>query len=219
MPELKRLNFHHSAEQTLQLRCLFSEAPASQPAPLLVFLHGASERGDNLDELSRQGLPQILAAQRRHNFHVLAPQCPANSSWCLEFRALSQLLVECTENFKVDPTRVYLLGLSMGAGAAWYWAWREPKRFAAMALCCGRAPWWAGFPERAAELKDLPVWLFHGAKDQIIPLKASQQLADAHRSNGGAAHLTVYHDVGHECWSRALDEASLWEWLLSHKSP
>ncbi|MEM8946403.1 MAG: dienelactone hydrolase family protein, partial [Planctomycetota bacterium] len=133
---------------------------------LLLFLHGAGERGDDqLDRLKVHGPPKLIARGRRFPCVVVSPQCPLNSWW--DAGALSGLLDHIEQNYKIDPKRIYVTGLSMGGYGTWALAMREPDRFAAIAPICG------GGNTRAAKYLgkiSAPIWAFHGAKDTVIPL-------------------------------------------------
>jgi predicted peptidase len=102
--------------------------------------------------------------------------------------------------------------LSLGGGATWHIASEYPERFAAIAPVCG----W-GSPAKACNLKDVPVWAFHGAKDKVIPVKGSKEMVQALKDCGGDAKLTVYPDTGHDSWTRTYDNPELYDWFLKHR--
>jgi predicted peptidase len=140
--------------------------------PLVLFLHGAGERGDELEKVKAHGLPKVLEAHipLPEDAFVVAPQCPASSWWTLELTALEGLLNDVCAQYPVDPARLYLTGLSMGGYGAWYLALKNPAHFAALAPVCG-----GGIPPLAHKLKTLPVWAFHGANDAVVPSSASER--------------------------------------------
>lgn len=210
---------------TLQYLAYLPPAYAADPAhadggggrgwPLVLFLHGAGERGENVRDVARIGLPRLVADGRDVPFVLVAPQCPPDAWW--DAAALLKLVDEIQRTHKIDPDRVYVTGLSMGGFGTWELAVRAPDRFAAFAPICGggeplRIARW---PERARGLK---VWAFHGAKDDVVPLERSAEMVDALRAAGNAdAKLTVYADVGHDSWNRAYDDPKLFRWLLSQR--
>ena len=133
--------------------------------PLIIFLHGAGERGNNLDLLKKHGIPKIVEQNPDFPFITLSPQCPKDSWWTSELRLLNGLVDKITKSYQVDMSRIYLTGLSMGGFGAWSLASMNPDLFAAIVPICG-----GGEPDRAARaLKNMPVWVFHGAKDTVVP--------------------------------------------------
>ncbi len=193
-------------------------ADAEQKWPLLIFLHGAGECGDNLELVKIHGPPKLVE-QRPADFPfiVVSPQTakpkddgPFVENW--QVHHLSQLLDHLLATYPVDIDRIYLTGLSMGGFGTLRWAAHEPKRFAAIAPVCG-----GGWHYYGRHLKDMPVWLFHGDQDQAVPLAFSQIVADAIRKEGGNPKLTIYEGVGHDSWNPAYNDPELYKWLLSHK--
>ncbi|MHB1356973.1 MAG: carboxylesterase family protein [Anaerolineae bacterium] len=192
----------------------------SQPGtayPLILFLHGAGERGDNLDLVKVHGIPKIVESQPDLPFITIAPQCPLDSSWPFELDVLEALMDDVLANLPVDPARCYLTGLSMGGYGTWALAAQCPERWAAIAPICGGGSWLNGFPQRVLRLVNLPVWAFHGAKDPVVPLAESQHLVDALVAGGGDARLTVYPEAGHDSWSETYANPELYQWFLAHQ--
>jgi predicted peptidase len=181
--------------------------------PLILFLHGAGETGDDPRIVVRTGLPAYL---ERVNipFVVVSPQCPQRSSWQLQTDMLRLLLEEVVDSLRVDPTRVYLTGISMGGAGAWIMGSRYPEMFAAMAPICGYGPQYLGFPDRVCALNETPVWVFHGARDEIVPPQSSRILVETLRSCGGSVRFTVYPDLGHDSWTRTYENPELYTWFL-----
>jgi len=180
--------------------------------PLVLFLHGAGERGDDLDLLKKHGPPKLAAAGRQFPFILVAPQCPANQWWTTE--VLIALLDEVEEKFAVDKDRIYVTGLSMGGFGTWALAAEQPDRFAAVAPICG-----GGDPRTAPRLTRLPVWAFHGARDTVVPPARSQALVDALRAAGGNVRFTLYPDADHDAWTRTYDDPQFFAWLLQQRRP
>lgn len=203
--------------------------------PLILFLHGAGERGDDLELVKIHGIPKIVEQRDDFPFIAVSPQCPADSIWAMEAKALKVLLskaetrqvvdikwmveVEALNAFldevvsrhAVDTERVYLTGLSMGGYGAWRLATAYPGRFAAVAPICG-----GGDPEKVGVLRDVPVWVFHGAQDLAVPLSESEKMVDALEACGGNVRFTVYPDAEHDSWTRTYDNPELYEWFLQH---
>jgi predicted peptidase len=185
--------------------------------PLVIFLHGMGERGDNLELVKKHGLPRLAERNPAWPFVVVSPQCPANSTWNDQIGALDALYRDITQRYAIDLERVYLTGLSMGGYGTWHWATLRPRRFAGIVPICGGAFGPHGYPERVAVLKNVPVWAFHGAKDEVVPLAASQGLVDVLQGVGGNARLTVYPDAGHDSWTATYDDPELYTWLLAQR--
>ena len=177
--------------------------------PLIMFLHGAGERGSDIEKVKIHGLPKIVAKQKDFPFIVVSPQCPQEKWWPDEVELLINLLDDIVNKYDVDKKRIYLTGLSMGGYGTWHLACVYPDRFAAIAPICG-----GGEPLLAARLKNIPVWAFHGAKDPVVPVKNSQEMVNAVKSCGGNAKLTVYPKAQHDSWTRTYDNKKLYEWFL-----
>ena len=177
--------------------------------PLILFLHGAGESGDNLSKVKLHGPPKIVDTKPEFPFIVVSPQSPGRG-WNVD--ALKGLLDEVMHDYRVDSDRVYLTGLSMGGFGTWSLAAAHPECFAAIAPICG-----GGNPGDAAKLKSLPIWVFHGAKDNAVPLDRSQQMVDALKEAGSDVKFTIYPDAGHDSWTETYNNPKLYEWLLEHK--
>jgi predicted peptidase len=184
--------------------------------PTILFLHGRGESGDDPKAMLGVGLPPYITQQLDFPFIVIAPQCPWETWWPELADSLDRLLEECADRYPIDPRRLYLTGLSMGGFGTWYLATRWPRRFAAIAPICGGGYWFHGFPQRVCGLKDTPVWAFHGAKDDVIPLAASEELVRALRECGGHVELTVYPEAGHDSWTITYNNPELYRWFLQH---
>jgi len=180
--------------------------------PLILFLHGAGERGSNLNLVTKHGPPKLVKEGKKFPFIIVSPQCPANFWWPTEVEMLNALLDEIIEKYNVDTDRVYLTGLSMGGFGSWALGCRNPERFAAIAPICG-----GGQPYVAGKLKDVPVWAFHGAKDPAVPIIMSEVMVRAINRAGGNAKLTTYPNAGHDSWTATYTNQELYDWFLSHK--
>jgi len=179
--------------------------------PLLLFLHGAGERGDDIQKVKTHGIPKIAENDLSLPFIAVSPQCPEDSFWSSEQEALLALLDEITANFNVDVKRIYLTGLSMGGYGTWHLASSHPEKFAAIAPICG-----GGNPNRVQALVHTPVWAFHGAKDNVVRLEESERMVNALKERGGNAKLTVYPEADHDSWTETYDNPELYSWLLSY---
>ena len=178
--------------------------------PLILFLHGAGERGDNLDRVKIHGPPKLIASGEKLPFIVVSPQCPKDRWW--NAVELTALLDEIVEKHNVDESRIYVTGLSMGGFGTWSLAMYSPKRFAAIAPICG-----GGDRQFGKYLKDIPAWIFHGAKDSAVPVQRSIEMAEAIKKSGGDPKLTIYPEANHDSWTESYANPELYDWFLSHR--
>jgi predicted peptidase len=181
-----------------------------ESCPLLLFLHGAGERGDDLQRVKIHGPPKLIEQGQQFPFIVVSPQCPEGQWW--QTVEVNALLDEIIEKYKVDEDRVYVTGLSMGGFGTWALAAYAPHRLAAVAPICGGSE-----PYRARVIPHLPIWAFHGAKDSVVPVRRSEEMVEALKKYGNDAKLTVYPEAGHDSWTETYDNPKLYEWLLEHK--
>lgn len=183
-----------------------------QDWPMILFLHGAGERGDDLQKVKKHGPPKIVDKRKDFPFIVVSPQCPEDDWWTEKTDVLINLLDEIVAKYDVDEDRIYLTGLSMGGYGTWTLAWAYPERFAAIAPICG-----GGKRFMARRLDSVPIWAFHGAKDRVVPQRESEEMVKAVRASGGSAKLTIYPDAGHDSWTETYKNQKLYDWFLSHR--
>ncbi len=219
----QRLSFERQVTRTLRLNYLLFlpagyQAQAGTRWPLLLFLHGAGERGTNLALVAVHGPPKRVRTHPDFPFILVSPQCPNGERW--QDDALLALLDEVSERWRVDTNRIYLTGLSMGGYGSWSLGIKFPERFAAIAPICGGGETidvlLAG-RSKAAALKSLGVWAFHGGKDPVVPLAESERMVNVLKKVGCKdVELTVYPDAGHDSWTEAYNQPRLYEWFLEH---
>jgi len=200
----------------LHLPASYGQNP-DQRWPVILFLHGYGESGNELNAVLKNGLPPITAQQPDFPFIVIAPQCPWHTWWPELADSLDALLDQVTADYAVDSNRVYLTGLSMGGFGTWYLGSTRPQRFAAIAPICGGGYWFHGFPQRVCALKDTPVWVFHGAKDPVVPLASSEQLVETLRECGGNVRFTIYPEATHDSWTVTYENPELYSWFLQQE--
>ena len=177
--------------------------------PLVMFLHGAGERGSDLELVKKHGPPRLIGEGKAFPFIMVAPQCPADQWWSED--VLSALLDKIEDEYRVDRSRVYVTGLSMGGFGTWRLAAHNPNRFAAIMPVCG-----GGDVSTVCSIKQVPAWVFHGAKDPVVPLAESQRMVDRLKSCGGDVTLTVYPEAGHDSWTETYNNPEVYSWLLRH---
>lgn len=179
--------------------------------PLLLFLHGSGERGDDLTLVKRNGPPMLVDKGRNFPFILVSPQCPSDKFW--DVLSLMTLLDEIEKNYKIDKSRIYVTGLSIGGTATWELAFAQPGRFAAIAPVCGRT---GSLYLNACQMKNIPVWIFHGAKDEVIPLSESERMFKALKECGNDVQLSVYPEGNHDVWTETYNNEELYRWFLEH---
>jgi predicted peptidase len=212
-----------------------------QKWPVILALHGAGERGDDGLLQTDVGIGRAIRSNRSAiKAIVVMPQCPKQFWWMLppmDDLAMAAL-EQATKEFHGDPQRTYLTGLSMGGFGAWYLAQKYPGKFAALVVICGgiRPPAAAlnaypglvkvtppdspkSYLAAAERVGKTPVWIFHGADDDIVPVIESRRMTEAMKQIGAEVHYTEYPGVGHPCWNKAYDEPKLFPWLFSKSLP
>ena len=175
----------------------------------MLFLHGAGESGDDLSKVKLHGPPKIVESKKDFPFILVSPQSPGRG-WNPD--TLHAMLEDVKKTYRVDPDRVYLTGLSMGGYGSWALAAAHPEVFAAVAPVCG-----GGNTRDASKIKNLPIWVFHGGKDPVVPVVRSEEMVKALKDvNAGEVKFTVYPDAGHDSWTETYDNPELYKWMLGH---
>lgn len=175
--------------------------------PLLIFLHGMGERGDDIELVKMHGPPKI-AIDMNLPFIIISPQCPEGKFW--ENKPLMELIESILSEFPVNRNKIYLTGLSMGGFGTWNLAAAFPELFAAIVPICG-----GGDSSKACNLKDIPTWVFHGDVDGVVPIGRSQEMVEAIENCGGNVKFTIYKNTGHDSWTETYANPKLYEWLLN----
>ena len=186
------------------------DAEPDRAWPLLLFLHGAGERGDSLEAVTTHGPVKERRAGRDLPFVVVSPQVPAGERWTPG--RVAAALDGALAAYRIDESRVYLTGLSMGGFGTWEAIQKMPGRFAAAVPICG-----GGLPLGVEAAAGVPVWAFHGAMDPVVPIEMSVCMVRALRAAGGDVRFTVYPDAGHDSWTETYADPELYTWLLSHR--
>jgi predicted peptidase len=198
--------------------------------PLIIFLHGAGERGND-NEIQIIHIKKLFLDENnkeKYPAFVIAPQCPIGKRWVETNWAVSKhhmpkqpsetitlvmkLIDDMLEKYPIDPTRIYVTGLSMGGFGTWDIICRYPDKFAAAIPICG-----GGDVGKANLLTDIPVWAFHGSADNVVKVNLSRDMIKAIKDLGGNPKYTEYKGVGHNSWENAYKEEALLEWLFKQK--
>ena len=218
-----------SSEGELPYRLLIpADYDPAKKYPLVLFLHGAGERGnDNQKQLVHVvGTFVQPAARAKYPCFVVAPQCPGGELWCntpwnvatvvqpddpsKAMTLTMQLLDALQKEYSIDANRLYVMGLSMGGFGTWDAVTRYPGKFAAAVPMCG-----GGDTKKAEVIKDMPIWNFHGSSDGAVKVQLSRDMIAAIQAAGGKPKYTEYPGVGHNCWTPATQEPELLPWLFS----
>jgi predicted peptidase len=179
---------------------------------MILFLHGAGGRGSDPELVKLGGIPQLLETGHDLPFIVVSPQCPADSHWTLHVEALNALISEVIAHYRVDENRIYLTGASLGGAGTWMLAGAYPERFAAIAPIASRI-----VPLPLTRLKNLPIWVFHGEMDDMMPVSETERTVDALKAVGANVKLTIYPDAGHNLSAQIYNDPELYEWFLSQR--
>lgn len=179
--------------------------------PVLFYIHGAGGRGENIDVIRNHTFFRVTEKHTDFPFVSIAPQCYADS-WFDIFEQLQSFVKAMIASDFCDPSRVYLMGASMGGYTTWQLAMAHPELFAAIAPICGGGMYW-----NAGRLKTVPVWAFHGEIDHVVLLRESQIMVDKTNAFGGNAKLTVYENTDHNSWEPTFNNIEVFKWLLSNK--
>lgn len=198
--------------------------------PLVLFLHGAGERGaENVRQLIHGG--KVMASgelRQRHPAFVVAPQCPEGKKWVeVDWEAMGhvmpaepseslglvfELLAALQKEFSIDAARLYGVGLSMGGFGTWDILERRPGFLAAAAPICG-----GGDPKRASAFVETPVWAFHGSDDEAVKVERSREMIEALKAANGRPIYTEYEGVRHNSWTQTFENRLMWDWLFAQR--
>ncbi|HEY0592284.1 MAG TPA: prolyl oligopeptidase family serine peptidase, partial [Thermoanaerobaculia bacterium] len=205
--------------------------------PAILFLHGAGERGDDGLLQTEVGLPSAIRRNpERWPAIVVIPQAPNGRQWAGDAERIALAALDAAEReFRIDRDRVYLTGLSMGGAGTWSLAAQNPARFAAAVPVCGwivpmkERPEWArdisssGFDpsdpygSAARILRGSPIWIWHGAEDQSVPVAESRRMSEALEKAGGTVRYSELANVGHNAWDPAYQSEELPRWLFAQR--
>lgn len=198
--------------------------------PLVLFLHGAGERGDDNRVQLIHGMGDFASDEimAKYPAFVVAPQCPKNQKWANvdwgadshtmptepsdSMRLTLELLESLQKALPIDANRIYITGLSMGGYGTWDALQRRPDLWAAAAPICG-----GGDPNGAKVMKDIPIWVFHGDQDGAVKVQRSREMVEALKAAGGSPKYTEYPGVGHDSWTATYRNPEFYAWLFAQK--
>lgn len=180
--------------------------------PLIIYLHGISHRGDDLNILKGYGLPNLIAKGRNFNFIIASPQCPANASWS-KVNWFDDLYRDLCVKYRIDKHRIYVTGMSMGGYGTWQVAMDYPDMFAAIVPLCGGC----NDPANICRLKDLPIWAFHGSADSAVFVSETERLVTRLKKCDGNIKYTRLENEGHNIEYIFRNKPEIYEWMLVHR--
>lgn len=204
----KRLGLQKPYRKLVRLPEGYDKDPAKK-WPLIVFLHGSGERGDDLAVLKGQGPAAYAEGGHPLPFIVATPQCPKQHNWNPEL--VLQLVGQMEKDYRVDPSRIYLTGLSLGGFGVLDAAALHPDKFAAVACLSGRED-----VDLAPRLQHVPIWFFHGTEDDVVPTRYVTELVDALKKEGAPVKLTLIPHTGHGDWDKVYARPELYAWFLQN---
>ena len=187
----------------------------AEQLPMIVFLHGAGKRGgmENLSNAHCIGLSNAVACDAMDiPAIILCPRCPEDMVWNNIIFTLKELIDKIAAEYNVDMHRITATGLSMGGFGTWELGITYPEFFAGLAPICG-----GGFPWRAGNLRNTPIWTFHGDADDVVSIELTRQMVDAARNGGANVRFTIFNGVDHCSWDSAYWYTTLVQWLLEQR--
>lgn len=218
-------------EYTLPYRLLRpKEYDGKQKYPLVIFLHGAGERGDDNQKQLAHGMNDFASDEvmGKYPAFVMAPQCPEGEQWgginrlakiptppdeyAPALAATLKAVEAVRKEFSIDERRIYITGLSMGGYGTWDALAKRTELFAAAAPICG-----GGDTVLASKFKDIPIWAFHGADDKTVPVERSREMIEALTAAEGQPKYTEYAGVGHNSWAQTYSDPGLYAWLFGQR--
>jgi predicted peptidase len=207
-PTESRETFDAGGKEALPYLQFLPEGYEDGKHPLVIFLHGAGERGSDLEMLKKHGPPETAMDGHGFPFILIAPQCPPGRWWNPD--EVVSLTRELVKTLRVDPTRVHLTGLSMGGFGTWACLAKAPELYASGVPICG-----GGDPATAEAIKGIPIWAFHGEKDQAVPVAKTREMEAALLKAGTKQfRATYYPEEGHESWIPAYNNPALLAWMM-----
>lgn len=207
-----KISKHPIGEAILPYIAYIPEHISDHPA-MIVQLHGAGERGDGdsqLDLVLVNGFSKVVTDENLKDCILVMPQCSTDTFWLGKIESILDFVLQMADKYAVDPDRIYLCGISMGAFATWFSAVVRPSLFAAIAPCCG------GCVAAHAEALTMPIWMFHGLEDTVVPPSHAYEMIGALKDTNPNFRYTLYEGVGHNAWDLAFTEELL-RWLLAQR--
>ena len=213
---MKKIDTFEPSGEKIRLQYFLTRPDGSTPSeklPMIVMLHGAGERGTDIELVKVHGLAKMFDKDQEYNglrVITLSPQCPEGDIWSNFPGALMELILHVAEHEGADMDRISITGLSMGGFGTWSMLARYPNFFSAAApICGGGISWYIN--------TKTPIRAFHGDADTTVPIQYTYMMVDALRSRGGNVDMVIYHGCSHDCWTRTYEQTDLVSWLATSK--
>lgn len=206
---MERKIFESKQRHGVNLKYLIHAPASDKKLPLLIYVHGAGGRGDDLAQLENGPIVSKLEKRAGDNCIFVSPQCHKNY-WFELFDVLCEFIDTMRNAPEVDINRIYLFGPSMGGYTTWQLCLSHPDWFAAAIPICGGGMYWA-----AATLTKLPIWAFHGALDPLVLTEETIKMVRAINREGGNAKITIYPNAEHDAWTPTMESDEVFEWLFA----
>lgn len=181
---------------------------------MIIYLHGGSQRGNDLDKLKAYGLPYLVNKGQNFNFVIVSPQCPERKYWSTE-NWFDSLYADITSSYRIDKSKVYVTGISIGGYGTYIAAMDNPDKIAAIVPLCG------GINDidttRINSLAKMPVWMFHGTADEVISIKESERIYNSLKKRSNRVKFTRLKGEGHGIQFLYETKPEIYDWLLKHQ--
>ncbi|WP_428659258.1 alpha/beta hydrolase-fold protein [Runella sp.] len=189
-------------------------ASTTKNYPVIIYLHGSSHRGTDLNKLKSYGLPYVIDKGREFEFIIVSPQCPNGKLWYTD-NWFEPLYAELKTKYRIDPSRVYLTGISMGGGGVFEVAKDHPDTFAALVPLCA----WQSNTSRICRLKNTPIWTFHGTADEVVPISETDEKVRTLQKCNATITYTQLENDGHgiQWLYEKQDKYDIYQWMLKYK--
>jgi hypothetical protein len=184
--------------------------------PLIIYLHGGSDRGNELNKLYASGIPDQIFRGREFPFIIISPQCPEHIRWSTE-NWFENLYNDVTSRYRIDSSRVYLTGLSLGGSGTWYLAAKYPEKFAAIAPISGFTSHMDFIDNNIDNLVDIPIWAFHGKIDLVVPFEETERIVRKLEGRNNELKFTAEPQVGHWIHWLIYPKQELYDWFLKYE--
>ena len=183
--------------------------------PLIIYLHGGSDRGTDLNKLYASGIPDQIYRGREFPFIIISPQCPEHIRWSTD-DWFENFYKKVTAKYRIDTNRVYLTGLSLGGSGTWYLAAKYPDKFAAIAPMSGFTSHIDYIDENIDRLVDMPIWAFHGKIDNVVPFEETERMINKLEGKNKDLKFSIEPEVGHWIHWLVYPNQELYDWFLKH---
>ncbi len=182
--------------------------------PMILYLHGTTTKSTKIDNLKSNGIPKIVSEMEDFPFITVSPMCPFETIWSDLFTEINKMMTFIKNTYRISD--IYLTGYNMGGHGVWMTASHFPKMFSAIAPVCSESIQKEHIDGIVSSLLNVPVLVYHGRKDQIVPPKEALEIPIKIRDKGGDINVKLFDNLGHDCSMKAYTDPELYEWFISH---